>query len=190
MPAELDFLTGTATQAAKRLLGCELIRTLPGGQKVRVKIVETESYDQTDPASHTYNGPTQRNQVMFGPAGFLYVYFTYGMHYCANISAGQAGFGAGVLLRAVEPLEGQDEVEQIRGIAGVNATNGPGKLTKALQIDFDLRGHNLQLEPLELIVRPELDQSQIVTTTRIGISKAAEDLRRFYIAGNKYVSKK
>lgn len=186
----LAFLQGDSSQVAKRLLGCELVRTLPDGQKLRVRIVETESYDQTDPASHTYNGPTKRNQVMFGSAGHLYVYFTYGMHYCANISAGADGFGAGVLLRAVEPLEGQAAIEQIRGMSGVNVTNGPGKLAQALQINFDLRGHDLQHEPLQLVVRPALGGADVVTTTRIGISKAAHDLRRFYIAGNKYVSKK
>ncbi len=185
-----SFLEGSSSQAAKRLLGCELVRTLPDGEVIRVRIVETESYDQTDPASHTYRGPTARNQVMFGPAGHLYVYFTYGMHYCANIATGPAGFGSGVLLRAVEPLAGAAAIAQLRpGVQGVNQTNGPAKLTQALQIDFGLRGHNLQQPPLQLVVRPAVAITDIVTTTRVGISRATDDLRRFYLRGNAYVSR-
>lgn len=91
------------------------------------KIVETEAYDQTDASSHGYRGETERTKVMFGEYGHLYVYFTYGMHYCANIVTGEKGYGAGVLIRAVEPVDGVDIVEKKRNKAGSEATNGPAQ---------------------------------------------------------------
>src|SRR5690349_23320439 len=98
-------LNCAASEAAQRLLGCILEREIDG-TTVRVRIVETEAYDQADAASHSYKGRTPRTDIMFGPAGHLYVYFTYGMHYCCNITVGEEGYGAAVLVRAVEPLEG------------------------------------------------------------------------------------
>ena len=100
-----DFLESSADEVAKKLLGCELERQLDGGT-IRVRIVETEAYDQDDEASHAFGGKRKRNATMFGPAGNLYVYFTYGMHYCCNIVAGHEGYGAGALIRAVEPVAG------------------------------------------------------------------------------------
>jgi DNA-3-methyladenine glycosylase len=177
-----------AEVAARRLLGCELVREVDG-QEVRVRIVETEAYDQADEASHTFRGRTQRNDAMFKSAGNLYVYFTYGMHHCCNVVCGPEGFGSGVLIRAVEPLEGIDIIERRRGVAGVNATNGPGKVCQALDIDRQLSGHDLAESPMRLIKRPALPDDVITVGPRIGISKAVHELRRFYIAGNRYVSK-
>jgi DNA-3-methyladenine glycosylase len=183
-------LAGTAQKAAKRLLGCELVREIDG-QIVRVRIIETEAYDQTDAASHSYNGRTQRTDVMFGPAGHLYVYFTYGMHYCGNIVVGDEGYGAGVLLRAVEPLEGEQVLERRRGgKSGVELTNGPAKLCQALGIDKRMGGHDLTKQPLQLIVRPAVAENDIVTTTRVGISRAKDVPWRFYLKNNPYVSVK
>lgn len=108
MPGRTDdfsILGGSAQDVAPRLLGCYLVRQL-GNHRLVGKIVETEAYDQTDVASHSYKGETERTRVMFGPAGHLYVYFTYGMHYCCNVVVGPPGHGAAVLIRAVEPLEG------------------------------------------------------------------------------------
>ncbi len=99
----MDWISGPADSVAARLLGCELVREFAEGV-VRLRIVETEAYDQTDAASHSYKGKTPRTEIMFGQAGLLYVYFTYGMHYCMNIVCGRAGEGAAVLLRAAEPL--------------------------------------------------------------------------------------
>lgn len=187
---DFTVLEADASTAAKRLLGCILEREIDG-QTVQIKIVETEAYDQTDAASHSYNGRTQRVETMFGPAGHAYVYFTYGMHYCCNIVAGDEGFGAGVLIRAVEPLANFDILEKRRGgKIGSDVTNGPAKLCQALQIDLNMNGHDLSKPPLRLIVRPQLPDSDIVTTTRIGISKAKEVLWRFYIKDNPYVSVK
>jgi DNA-3-methyladenine glycosylase len=189
MMSSFEILDAPAHMAAKRLLGCELVRGIDG-HTVRVRIVETEAYDQTDAASHSFNGRTSRTDVMFGPAGHLYVYFTYGMHYCGNIVVGDEGYGAGVLLRAVEPLEGREILEKRRGKTGIEVTNGPAKLCQALGIDKHMAGHDLKKSPLQLIVRPALREDEIVTTTRVGISKAKDVLWRFYIAGNSYISVK
>ena len=178
-----------AEVAARRLLGCELLRSLDGEQ-VRVKIVETEAYDQTDEASHTFKGRTERNDAMFQSAGHLYVYFTYGMHHCCNIVCGPSGFGSGVLIRAVEPLSGTATIEKRRGMHGVNVTNGPGKICQALDITRSLSGHDLARPPMQLIKKPPLASAHITTGPRIGISKAVHELRRFYITDNPYVSKK
>lgn len=186
----LEFLQAPALQVAPLLLGCELERRVDG-QMLRVKIVEVEAYDQTDPASHSFGGPSKRSQVMFGPAGHLYVYFTYGMHYCCNVVTGKEGYGSGLLIRAVEPLQGQDYMSLKRhGLTGKLLTNGPAKVTQALDIGKDFNGHDLLQEPLKLIEQPALPMSQIIQTTRIGISKSKELPHRFYIKDNPYVSKK
>lgn len=178
-----------AVSAARRLLGCEFMRQLDG-QTIRVKIVETEAYDQTDAASHSYKGKTPRTDIMFGPAGHLYVYFTYGMHYCMNVVVGEEGYGAAVLIRAVEPLEGGYLLEERRQKHGVDVTNGPAKLCQALGIDKGMNGHNLARLPLQLVMRPALNDNDIVATERIGISQAKDTPWRFYIKGNSYVSGK
>ena len=112
------------------------------------RIVETEAYDEGDAASHSHRGRTARTEVMFGEAGYLYVYFTYGMHpLLANVVTGEAGHGSAVLIRAVEPVEGIDSMEERRGLHGRNLTNGPAKLCQALDIDLRLGGHDLREEP-------------------------------------------
>ena len=126
---------------------------------------------------------------MFGEAGHLYVYFTYGMHYCCNIVTGGVGEGSAVLIRAVEPVAGVDILERRRGKTGRDATNGPAKLCQAMGIDKELNGHNLEQQPLILRLQPPIDPSAITTTTRIGISKSQEVLHRFYITNNEYISR-
>ena len=183
------FETMDPETAAKRLLGCELVRTFDTGT-VRVRIVETEAYHQSDAASHSFNGRTARTDVMFGPAGRLYVYFTYGMHYCCNVVTGPIGEGSAVLIRAVEPISGTDLLYENRHKQGSELTNGPAKLCQALHIDTSLNGHDLQQLPFRLRMNPELNSQDIVQTTRIGISKAKEVMWRFYIRTNPYVSQK
>lgn len=185
---DFDFLNGTASEVAPRLLGCVLERMIDD-QIVRVKIVETEAYDQTDVASHSYRGRTPRTDVMFGPAGHLYVYFTYGMHYCCNIVVGDDGYGAAVLIRAIEPLVGTEILEKRRGKYGADATNGPAKLCQALNIDKRLNGNDLRNGELKLIIQDELPNSKMTQTTRIGISHGKDVPWRFYISDNPYVSK-
>lgn len=178
-----------ASEVAPRLLGCLLERTL-NGQVLRVRIVETEAYDQSDVASHSYRGQTERTRVMFGEAGHLYVYFTYGMHYCCNVVTGPAGHGAGVLIRAAEPLAGEGlMVLRRHGLSGIELTNGPAKLCQALAIDKKLSGHDLSQAPLKLVGREPLAQDQIVQTPRVGISRGRELPWRFYVADSSYVSK-
>lgn len=185
----LEILNDTASKVAPRLLGAILEREVDG-QTVRVRIVETEAYDQTDAASHSYKGQTPRTEIMFGQSGHLYVYFTYGMHYCCNVVVGPKGEGAAVLIRAVEPVEGEAVLTGRRnGRTGVELTNGPAKLCQALAIDKAMNGHDLRHGPLKLLLQPALSQNQIIQTTRIGISQAKDVPWRFYIKDNPYVSK-
>jgi DNA-3-methyladenine glycosylase len=171
------------------LLGCIFEREV-AGHKLTGRIIETEAYDQSDAASHSYRGQTPRTEIMFGPAGFLYVYFTYGMHYCCNIVTGQTGEGSAVLIRALEPIAGDDFMsENRRGRNGFDLTNGPAKLCQALLIDKQMNGHDLTQPPLRLSIEPPVSQNQIVQTTRIGISEAKHMPWRFYIKDNPYVSR-
>ena len=185
----VDFLRGDVTEVAQRLLGCYLVMHTKN-DTVTLRIVETEAYHQTDAASHSYKGRTPRTDVMFGPAGILYVYFTYGMHYCMNVVTGPEGEGSAVLIRAAEPLEGLDILRHNRlNQPDGQLTNGPAKLCQALGITREWNGHDLQQEPLRLVVQPPVNQKDIVQTTRIGISQAQEKPWRFYIRDNSYVSK-
>lgn len=189
MRADLQqLLSGPADEVAPRLLGAILTRKIKN-QILSGRIVEVEAYDQNDVASHSYRGETERTKVMFGPAGHLYVYFTYGMYYCCNVVTGPEGHGAAVLIRAVEPLEGEDVMSANRGVAGANITNGPAKLCQAFAIDRKLNGHDLASMPLKLELSQTLSNEQIVQTTRIGISQAKDVPWRFYLKGNPWVSK-
>lgn len=184
-----SWLADDVEHVARRLLGCELWATVDG-QEVHVRIVETEAYHQSDAASHSYKGRTPRTEVMFGPPGHLYVYFTYGMHYCMNIVTGNKGEGSAVLLRAVEPLSGWETLRtKRRGVADIQLTNGPAKLCQALGIDRTRNGHNIGKAPLRLVERPPLPARDIVQTTRVGIKHATDVPWRFYIRGNPFVSR-
>lgn len=182
-----DELSAPAEIVAPRLLGCELVREIDG-QVLRGRIVETEAYDQSDAASHSYKGRTPRTGVMFGPAGFLYVYFTYGMHYCCNVVTGGEGQGSAVLIRALEPLEGEKQMAANRGREN-ELTNGPAKLCKALKINKTLNGHDLHNPPLQLVLKPPIQQGKIVQTTRVGITQAKDMPRRFYLQNNNFISR-
>ena len=211
-----DFLENPSNVAAPLLLGCTLTRTITlNGEKHKLvaRIVETEAYDQDDPASHAFGGPSERNAAMFGPAGHLYVYVSYGMHYCCNVVCGPEGFGSGCLVRAVEPLEGVEVMRELReagragkahtGHAGKeqaerarkhplklrDLTNGPGKVCAALGIDKGLYGHDLTVEPLVLEFAPLLPGETIGRSPRVGISKNIDAPKRFFIEGNAFVSR-
>ena len=203
-----DFLENPSNVAAPLLLGCTLTRTITlNGEKHKLvaRIVETEAYDQDDPASHAFGGPSERNAAMFGPAGHLYVYVSYGMHHCCNVVCGPEGFGSGCLVRAVEPLEGVEVMRELReaGRAGKahtgrarkhplklrDLTNGPGKVCAALGIDKELYGHELTVEPLVLEFAPLLPGETIGSSPRVGISKNIDAPKRFFIEGNEFVSR-
>jgi DNA-3-methyladenine glycosylase len=181
-----DELRKGAVSGAKALLGWKLVHETPVG-RVAGYIVETEAYNQDDPASHTYRGMTNRNAAMFQEAGSIYVYFTYGMHYCVNIVCGPKGRGEGVLLRALEPVEGLEIMKQRRGIDTEKLlTNGPAKITQALAITKDMGGSVLGDKlHLEAGFKPEL----ITQTGRVGISKAREQEWRFYVSDNPFISR-
>ena len=203
-----DFLENPSDVAAPLLLGCTLTRTITlNGEKHKLvaRIVETEAYDQDDPASHAFGGPSDRNAAMFGPAGHLYVYVSYGMHHCCNVVCGPEGFGSGCLVRAVEPLEGIEVMRELReaGRAGKkqaerarkhplklrDLTNGPGKVCAALGVDKGLYGHDLTVEPLVLDFAPLLPGETIGRSPRVGISKNIDAPKRFFIEGNEFVSR-
>ena len=195
-----DFLENPSDVAAPLLLGCTLTRTITlNGEKHKlvVRIVETEAYDQDDPASHAFGGPSERNAAMFGPAGHLYVYVSYGMHHCCNVVCGPEGFGSGCLVRAVEPLEGVEVMRELREAGRAykhplklrDLTNGPGKVCAALGIDKELYGHDLTVEPLVLDFAPLLPGKTIGCSPRVGISKNADAPKRFFIEGNEFVSR-
>lgn len=178
-----DSLTG-----ARSLLGWKLVHESPEGITSGY-IVETESYDMHDPASHAYGGPRKRNAAMYEAAGTVYVYFTYGMHYCMNIVTGEKGHGQGVLIRALQPLEGIELMQQRRGLTDERQlTNGPAKLAQAMGITMEHGGMKVGAGALRL--EPGIDVHEVVQTTRIGISKAVDQPWRFYVAHNAYVSKK
>ncbi len=182
----IDVLTD-AVAAAQNLLGQKLVYVSPDG-RVGGYIVETEAYTQEDPASHAFRGPTKSNAPMFGPAGTVYVYFTYGMHYCFNIVTGQAGHGQGVLIRALEPVEGLDIMMRNRGTDQVRElTSGPAKAAQALGITRQLSG--IHLNDGVLVLEKGFTPEEIVQTTRVGISKAVDQPWRFFIKDNQFVSK-
>lgn len=175
---------------AKALLGWELVCKTSEGE-VSGYIVETEAYRQDDPASHTYKGKTVRNSAMFGLAGTIYVYFTYGMHHCVNIVSGKEGVGEGILIRALEPKAGIELMKQRRGISQVaQLTNGPAKLVQALGITPLHNATTIGAGDLHLRHGLTIKQKDIANGPRIGISKATEELSRFYVKNNQFVSRK
>jgi len=165
-----------ALTAAPALLGWLLLHASPEGVSAGY-IVETECYLASDAASHSYRGKTPRTEIMFGPAGHLYVYFTYGLHHCLNIVTGPDGSGEAVLIRALQPVEGLDLMRSRRGpVTDRQLASGPAKLTQAM-------GVNRQLLPG--FIPPAVTQS-----TRIGISHGTDKAWRFYITNNAFVSKR
>lgn len=168
---------------ARQLIGVTLLVDGVGG-----RIVETEAYDREDPASHAYSGPTERNAAMFGPPAHAYVYRSYGIHWCLNFVCREEGHGAGVLIRALEPVAG---IAQMRARRHTDndylLCSGPGKLCQALGVTRELNGSSLWAPPFELLAAPE--GIEVVTGPRIGISKAMDVPWRFGLAGSRYVSR-
>lgn len=192
-PFRRDDLEGSSVEVARALLGAVLVRTQADLPTIEARIVETESYDQSDPASHTHRGPTPGNATMFGPAGHAYVYFTYGMHHCVNVVCGTSGHGAAVLVRAARILSGHEVVRARRPSAHDDRrlADGPAKLTSALGIDRTWDGVDLcdRHGPLWLgrdeVVVPRAD---VEAGPRVGIRHAADRPWRFWIRGASEVS--
>lgn len=192
-----DFYTGDVNTVAKNLLGKIFVHNI-GIKKLSGIIVEVEAYDgSVDKAAHTYIGKTKRNEIMFEEGGFLYVYFTYGAHFCSNIVTGKKNEGTAVLLRGIEPLEGIEIMAKNRFGFSVlppkkklNLTNGPGKICQAFQINNSHYGTNLTKDEIYLLDNKKIKDTDIVVTTRIGIKKSIDLPWRYYLKDSSYVSKK
>ena len=181
---DADSFDMPSVDAARALIGVLLLVDGVGG-----RIVETEAYDETDPASHTFRGPTARNSSMFGPPGHAYVYRSYGIHWCLNIVCGQPGHGAGVLVRALEPTHGVDVMRARRGgIADRLLCAGPGRVGQALGITGAHDGLAIDRAPFELEQASEVPQLSV--GVRIGISQAREVPWRFGLRGSRFVSRR
>ncbi|MES2319564.1 MAG: DNA-3-methyladenine glycosylase [Pseudomonadota bacterium] len=180
--AGIDF-GAPSEQVARSLIGTLLLVNGVGG-----RIVETEAYDRLDPASHSFSGPTARNEAMFGPPGHAYVYLSHGIHWCLNFVCREAGHGAGVLIRALEPLAGLDLMRARRDADALRQLcSGPGKLCQALAVTRAHNGARLDAPPFALA--PPADPVEVVAGPRIGISKAVEVPWRFGLAGSPFVSR-
>lgn len=185
-----SFYLGSTLQIAKALLGKHIVRNYRGNKLVG-KIVEVEAYRGSfDPASHAYRGRTNRNEVMFREGGHLYVYFTYGMHFCANVVTRGHGIGEAVLIRAVEPIEGIEFMRRLRGRAGedIDLTNGPAKFCEAFCIRRSQNGVDLLGKEIYLLMGERIPFSKIWVTTRVGIRNGTEKKWRFCVKGNPWVS--
>ena len=174
---EPGFYNRPVTLVARDLLGKRLVRVL-NGIRVSGIIIESEAYDGVDDlACHAHSGKTKRNAVMFGPAGFAYVYFVYGMHWCLNVVTGESGSPAAVLIRALEPLEGKEIFAQNRNhVKEQNWANGPAKLTSALAISGVENGAALTSRADNLWIETGLDvpESEVLRSPRVGIQYAPE----------------
>jgi len=179
------FFARGSTTVGPALLGHVLTRVLPSGEILRARIVETEAYDEGDPASHSFHGVTARTRVMFGPAGHLYVYFTYGMHHCMNVVTGRAGEGSAVLLRAAEPLEGLEAMGRGRGTDRVrDLCRGPARLAQAFAIDRSFDGIDLVAGDRLWIERGRPPTpSKVRSGPRIGIRAGTDLPWRFTLDG-------
>jgi DNA-3-methyladenine glycosylase len=186
-----DELPAATIDLAQALIGCVLVRDCPDGRTAG-RIVETEAYVRDDPASHAFRGETARNASMFLEPFHAYVYKIYGTSFCVNVTSETAGEGAAVLVRALEPLEGLGLMEQRRNTTRVrDLARGPGRLCQALDIDLQLDGANLLGDKrlwLALQARSGNGRLAVGKSRRIGITKAAERLLRFYERGNPFVS--
>jgi DNA-3-methyladenine glycosylase len=187
------FYARPVARVARDLLGRWLVHDSAAGRCVG-RIVETEAYDESDPASHSYAGPTTRNQAMFGPGGHAYVYRSYGVHWCVNVSVGQSGKGSAVLIRALEPVEGHDLMRKRRlATAKVcrdrDLARGPGRVCQAMGIGRGHNGEALVDGPLRIVSPSNFRKPDAMATTRVGISKGVETLWRFKVIDNSYVSR-
>ena len=187
-----DFYLQKTETVAKELLGKILWKNTEFGLVSGI-IVETEAYlPNNDEACHASFGKTKRNEKMFEEGGISYVYLIYGMYYCFNTVTGKAGSGEAVLIRALEPLENIETMKKHRTVSkDKDLTNGPSKLCLAMNIDKNDNGLDItKSKDLYLTEGLKIESDKIITTTRIGITKAVDLPLRFYLKDNKYVSKK
>jgi DNA-3-methyladenine glycosylase len=195
-PLPRSFYFRPTLQVARDLLGKHVVRKI--GNKLLIgKIVEVEAYCKGDPASHAFRGKTKRNDVMFWEGGHLYVYFTYGMHFCSNVVTGNEGIGEAVLIRAVEPLAGIEVMTKNRfhnfqshnHKSLINLTNGPAKFCQAFGIARKENGSDLLNGEIIIAAGEPVPSKLIKRSSRIGIQQGVEKKWRFFIKGNQWVSK-
>lgn len=180
-----DF-SGDPVEIARRLIGATLLVDGVGG-----RIVEVEAYDQSEPGSHCFPGPTPRNLAMFGPPGHAYVYINYGIHFCLNFVCGEKGHGCGVLIRALEPTHNLKRIRERRGMDNDRLLcAGPGRVGQALGISMDHYGLALYKAPFSVYAPANPGEIDVVTGPRIGLKKAADLPWRFGLAGSRYLSRK
>ena len=208
-----EFYARSAVEVAPDLLDCILVREIEG-VILAGRISETEAYIEQDPASHSFRGKTARNQAMFGEAGGAYVYFTYGMHHCFNIVTGATGAGEAVLIRALEPLYGLEQMAENRSLTNIGSCPslellteakrvayknqlcaGPGRLCQAFQIDRTLNGDDLTLQRKIWVSAPHSpahpeSEPKIIASERVGITKATYKLWRFTLKNDPFVTRK
>jgi len=185
MPKRLSkaFFRRSVHEVAPDLIGATLLCNGAGGG-----IVELEAYHHTDPAAHSFGGMTERNAVMFGPPGFVYVYRSYGIHWCLNFVCEPAGSASAVLIRAIEPTAGLAVMRRRRGLTDERLLcSGPGRLCQALGITHAHNGLALDTPPFELFARDA--PVEIVTGPRIGITKAVDKPWRYGLKGSRFLSK-
>jgi len=190
------FLIRPVLVVAKDLLGKVLIKK-DGNRVLAARIIEVEAYDgKVDKASHSFNGKTKRNEVMFNEGGYFYVYFTYGAHFCCNVVTGKRNNGEAVLIRAVEPLLGINKMienrfgRELKSEKEIyNLTSGPGKVCKAFGFNKEHSGLDLTNSSVFIVNQPKLKNNMIGVSKRIGITKSASLPWRFFEIGNPYLSK-
>jgi DNA-3-methyladenine glycosylase len=177
------FFRRSVHQVAPDLIGAVLLFDGIGG-----RIVEVEAYHHTDPAAHSFAGPTSRNAVMFGPPGFAYVYRSYGIHWCVNFVCEPKGSASAVLIRAIEPTVGLAVMRRRRGVADERLLcSGPGRVCEALRITRAHNGLALDEPPFELFART--GKVEVIAGPRIGITKAVEKPWRYGLKGSRFLSK-
>ena len=184
---DAEFYDRPVLEVAENLIGCVVSRGDTSGV-----IVETEAYHHSEPASHAFVGLTPRTRTLFGPPGRAYMYLSYGIHACLNAVCEPVGVGAAVLIRALEPASGLDEMRARRGVQRIeDLCSGPGKLTEALGIELADNGVDLSKGPVLISERPGgWEHPRVSTDVRIGITKATELPWRFCATGNRFVSRR
>jgi len=177
------FFGRSVHEVAPELVGATLLFNGVGG-----RIVEVEAYHHTDPAAHSFRGPTERNAIMFGPPGYAYVYRSYGIHWCVNFVCEPKGSASAVLIRAIEPTEGLAAMRRRRGVVDNRLLcSGPGRLCQALGITHRHNGLALDEPPFDLFARS--DDVEVVAGPRIGLTKAADKPWRYGLKGSRFLSK-
>jgi DNA-3-methyladenine glycosylase len=182
-PLSRAFFARNVHDVAPALIGCTLLVDGVGG-----RIVEVEAYDSSEPASHSFRGPTARNRTMFGLPGHVYVYRSYGIHWCMNLVCGGQVAASALLLRALEPTHGLDAMRARRGLDAERLLcSGPGRLCQALGVSRVHDGHAIDVEPFRLLAAPA--PADVVTGPRVGITKATELEWRYCERGSPFLSR-